>query len=75
MARGLYQKYRIERTDGKPLSGDRYFVLSMDSRDPHHREACRKAALAYADAIEPHSPELSADLRKLAEPGEAESCS
>lgn len=62
--KGLYQKYIVTRTDGKPLSPGRRFVLSLDSSDPHQREACRKAISAYADSIFPHMPELSFDLWK-----------
>lgn len=65
MNKGLYPKYIITRTDGKPLSGKRYFVLSFDSKDEHHRAACRMAARVYADAIEAYLPQLAADLRNL----------
>jgi len=41
-----------------------YFVLRLDNggSDPNHIEACRKAIIAYAAAIEPYIPELAKDL-------------
>jgi hypothetical protein len=41
-----------------------YFVLRLDSggSDPKHIAACRKAVLAYAEAIKDHIPKLAADL-------------
>lgn len=38
----IYDKYRIEHTDGTPLKGKKYFVLRLDSDDPV--EAARVAA-------------------------------
>ena len=67
-ARGLYQKYHVERTDGKsaPAAGHygcEYFVLDM-SHDPF----AIPAVLAYAEACEREYPLLAKDLKaKLAE--------
>lgn len=60
---GLYQKFRVERVDGKdrpggPKSGAWYFVL-----DAFHDPYGRRAARAYADACEEELPQLAADIR------------
>lgn len=63
---GLYQKFRVERTDGRSAPGEkhaecRYFVLDLD-----HDEFALPAVEAYADACESAHPELAADLRRWA---------
>lgn len=63
---GLHARYTISKTDGSPVDpAAEYFVLRLDDggSDPMHIAACRKAALCYADAIEPHLPQLARDLR------------
>lgn len=55
--RGLYGKYRVERSDGK--SKGPYFVLAYTS-DPH----ARVALAAYADSCAEEFPLLAADLRR-----------
>lgn len=47
----IYDKYRIEHTDGTPLKGKKYFVLRLDSDD--HVEAARVAAAMRAYKNEP----------------------
>ena len=42
----MYDKYRIEHTDGTPLKGKKYFVLRLDSDNPV--EAARVAAAMRA---------------------------
>ena len=62
---GLYQKYIISKTNGKPIDKNaEYFILRLDSggNDKKHIEACRKAVLAYANEIKEHLPKLSEDL-------------
>lgn len=64
-ATGLYDKYRVERTDGSSAPGGKhcncqYFVLDLD-HDPHAIAAIR----AYADSCEADYPLLAADLRNL----------
>lgn len=58
--RGLYDKYRIERVDGRPL--DRTFVLEIDT-DPHARVALK----AYRDSIHGYNekPALEADINGI----------
>ncbi len=62
-SRGIYNKFHIERTDGKSAPGEKhhgcgYFVLDL-THDPHAIPALR----AYADACEAEYPLLAADLR------------
>lgn len=53
--KGLYEKYRIERTDGEPLSNEFRFVLSPES-DPAAYAALKK----YAEITE--NEQLSKEL-------------
>ncbi len=61
---GIYDKFRIERTDGKSRPGRKhdgctYFVLDI-THDPF----AVPALLAYADSCEAEYPELAADCRR-----------
>ncbi|PQM45691.1 hypothetical protein C1Y40_04135 [Mycobacterium talmoniae] len=58
--RGLYDKYRVERADGKAKGP--YFVLAYTT-DPH----AAVALAAYADSCEADYPMLAADLREALE--------
>lgn len=51
----MYDKYRIEHTDGTPLKGKKYFVLRLDSDDPV--EAARVSAAMRAYKNEPRNCE------------------
>ena len=57
--RGLYQKYTVERTDGKPLGEDGCIVLEW--KDEH----ARRGIAAFADSIKDEYPVLYGDLTKL----------
>ncbi|MFW6272247.1 MAG: hypothetical protein ACOC2U_00490 [bacterium] len=62
---GLYNKYIIKKTNGKPIDPNSdYFVLRLDDgcKDKKHLEASRKALLTYAEEIKDHLPKLSKDL-------------
>jgi hypothetical protein len=64
--RGLYEKFKIERTDGKSAPGGKhhacnYFVLDID-HDPHALPALR----AYAKSCKKDYPHLASDLELLA---------
>ncbi|MBL7942466.1 MAG: hypothetical protein JNM00_06855 [Flavobacteriales bacterium] len=51
----------------EPVDKDaEYFVMRLDTggKDINHIKACRIGIHAYADAIEPHLPELARDLRE-----------
>ena len=56
---GFYQKYKIERVDGKPFTdrGNEYFVLCFE-RDPHAKVALK----AYAESVKSENPDLYNDL-------------
>ena len=63
--RGLYDKFKVERTDGKSAPGEKhhdceYFVLDMD-----HDEHARAAIAGYVQSLEDAEefPQLAADLR------------
>ncbi len=63
--RGIYRKFKVERTDGKSAPGEkhhgcRYFVIDID-----HDEHADAALLAYADACEAEYPKLADDLRNI----------
>jgi hypothetical protein len=65
MHKGLYQKYKISRTDGRDKPGEKhhgcaYFVLDMN-HDPHARAALK----AYADSCRSTRGELAEDLDRL----------
>jgi hypothetical protein len=65
--RGLYGKYRVERTDGSSEPGRKhhncwYFVL--DVRHDKHAVAALKA---YIESCRTEYPELAADLEKAIE--------
>lgn len=64
--RGLYSKFKVERTDGKSAPGEKhdgceYFVLDMD-----HDDHARAAIAGYVQSLENAGeyPELAADLRR-----------
>ncbi len=63
---GLYEKFEIERTDGRSLPGQKhedceYFVLDLD-HDPHAIAALR----AYAKSCSGSHPKLASDLHQKA---------
>lgn len=63
--KGLYQKYKIEKTNGNPINPlAEYFVLRLDqySSDLVHTEASRRAILLYAKEIKKYNPKLAEDL-------------
>lgn len=60
--RGLYKKFRVERTDGRSVSGEKhdgceYFVLDL-THDPHALPAIE----AYAKSCMHEYPKLAEDL-------------
>ncbi len=64
--RGIYEKFRMERTDGKSEPGEKhaccfYFVLDID----HDRHAI-PALKAYAESCKEEFPLLAADVVALA---------
>ncbi len=68
MAKGLFQKYQLTKTDGRPVDADGiYFVLKLNSSDPVHAQASRLAVKMYATTVAqaPRLRKLSEDLWKL----------
>lgn len=64
--RGIYRKYRVERTDGSSAPGGKhedceYFVLDWE-----HDKYSVPAMRAYADACSREFPELARDVRAMA---------
>jgi len=62
---GLYQKFRVERTDGSSEPGGkhehcRYFVLDLD-----HDKHAASALAAYCESCRHEFPALAADLERL----------
>ena len=62
---GLYEKFRVERVDGRSGSGEKhdgcvYFVLDIT-----HDLFAAPALVAYADACESEYPDLARDLRLM----------
>ena len=61
--KGLYQKYIISKTSGKPLAdGFDAIVLRID--EGQYVDACRKGALAFAEAVRDINPLLSNDIQE-----------
>lgn len=59
--------FGLEKPIAKAVDKDaEYFVLRLDNggSDVNHINACRIAVNAYADAIEPHIPQLAKDLKE-----------
>lgn len=70
--RGLYDKFIVERTDGKSAPGGKhdgcqYFVLDLNC-DPH----AWPALAAYADACREDYPLLARDIDALLEQSRSE---
>ena len=64
--RGVYEKFRVERTDGRSEPGEKhhgcaYFVLDLD-HDPHAVAALE----AYAESCRLDYPALSRDVHHIA---------
>ena len=59
--KGIFGKYRIEKTDGSPTDPHAiYFTLRLDT-DPF----ARKAMVTYALACEYEQPELAQDIWRV----------
>jgi hypothetical protein len=63
---GFEDRFRVVRTDGKPISGDRrYIVLDYAGSDPHAIVALK----AYATSILETNPQMAFDiLRAIVSP-------
>lgn len=59
--KGLYGKYIITKSSGKPLADDFYaVVLRIDGG--RYLKACRAGVQAFADAVREENPILARDL-------------
>ena len=59
--RGIYGKYKIEKTDGSPVDPKAiYFTLRLDT-DKHARAAVR----AYIESCRDEQPKLAQDLERM----------
>jgi len=62
MEKGLYKKYLIYKTSGKPIDPNAEFiVLRIDGGRYLH--ACRAGAAAFAEAVREHNPRLANDIQ------------
>jgi hypothetical protein len=58
---GFEDRFRVTRTDGKPISADRrYIVLAYDGSDPE----ALQALYLYADLKAGTNPQLAADIKE-----------
>jgi hypothetical protein len=56
---GFEDRFRVTRTDGKPIRADRrYIVLAYDGSDPHAVVALK----AYADSIRGENETMATDI-------------
>ena len=63
---GFEDRFRVTRTDGKPVRPEARYIVLDYAGDPH----AQKAIEAYADSIEADNPQMAADLRDaLINPG------
>ena len=61
--KGLYNKYIITKTSGKPIPPEaRFIVLRID--EGHYLHACRAGVAAFAEAVREHNPVLANDLQE-----------
>ena len=62
--KGLYQKYIVTKTSGKPINpNSRFIVLRVDGGQYIH--ACRAGVAAFAEAVREHNSVLADDLQDL----------
>lgn len=60
--KGLYQKYIIQKANGKPLDANFFaIVLRIDSGQYIH--ACRAGVAAFAEAVRKDNPILADDIQ------------
>jgi hypothetical protein len=58
---GFEDRFRVTRTDGKPINADRrYIVLAYDGSDPHAIPALK----AYAASILEDNPQMAFDIMR-----------
>ena len=63
-SKGLYNKYRVERTDGKSQPGEKHFGCEYFVLDLTHDPFALPALMAYSEACNAEYPKLAIDLMK-----------
>jgi len=63
--RGVYEKFRVERTDGKSAPGEKHHGCAYFVLDLKHDEFALPALAVYAKACRAKHPELAADLNRV----------
>lgn len=66
-AKGLYNKFNVERVDGKSDIGEKHFGCRYFVLDADHDPYAKAALLAYADACQEEFSLLAFDVRALAD--------
>ena len=61
--RGLYKKYSIQKTDGKPIDTKAKYVVLRYDEDTAYCQAVRTALLLFARIAAPLLPQFSRDLK------------
>ena len=72
--KGIYEKFKVERTDGKSAPGEkhhncRYFVIDID-----HDEFASSTLRRYAGACASKHPRLAKDLKEIAREFDIKKC-
>jgi hypothetical protein len=66
-AKGIYEKFKVERTDGKSEPGEKHYFCKYFVLDLKHDKHARAALMAYAESCKKTYPLLSQDLFKIAD--------
>ena len=64
---GIYEKYKIARTDGRSEPGERHYLCRYFVLDLEHDRHARPALLAYAESCRKEYPLLAQDLFRIAD--------
>lgn len=59
--KGLWNKYIITKSSGKPLA-DGFYAIVLRIDGGQYVDACRVGVKAFAEAVKPINPELSFDI-------------
>ena len=61
--KGLYNKYIITKTSGKPLA-DGFYAIVLRIDGGQYVEACRAGAVAFSAAVLDENPKLAIDIQR-----------
>ncbi|KKM86354.1 hypothetical protein LCGC14_1279780 [marine sediment metagenome] len=61
--KGLWDKYIITKTSGKPLA-DGFYAVVLRIDGGRYLKACRAGVQAFADAVQEENPMLARDLNQ-----------